>query len=144
MSEVRRPSLVKPTLETPLHIDFEWWRKNDRDWRVYLLSNLCPKHQQIFADSGLEAKIDWVDPVTAEVHQIDGLQYVLMNHCAKEPGFITEHTALVDAAFRLFLANGNTPMTAVELGKRLGKDPMMVLRTFTGSRVYKGIRPKIE
>lgn len=143
MTEFKRPSLVKPTLETPLHIDFEWWRKNDRDWRVYLLSNLCPMHQQIFADKNFEVKIDWVDPVTAEVRQIDGLQHTLMNHCAKQPGFITEHTALVDAAFRLFLANGNAPMNAIELGKRLGKDPMMVLRTFTASRVYKGIRPKI-
>lgn len=100
-------------------------------------------HQQIFADKNFEVKIDWVDPVTAEVRQIDGLQHTLMNHCAKQPGFITEHTALVDAAFRLFLANGNAPMNAIELGKRLGKDPMMVLRTFTASRVYKGIRPKI-
>jgi len=144
VSEVKRPSLVKPTLETPFHIDFEWWRKNDRDWRIYLWSNLCPMHQQVFADVNTEVKIDWVDPITAEVRQIDGLQHTLMNHCARQPGFITQHTALVDAAFRLFLANGNTPMNAIELGKQLGRDPMTILRTFTGGRIYKGIRPKME
>ena len=28
--EDKRFSLVKPTVNTPFHIDFEWWRQNDR------------------------------------------------------------------------------------------------------------------
>jgi hypothetical protein len=142
--EGKRVSLVKPSLATTFHIDFNWWAKNDRDWRVYLRSNLCPEHQKAFENVDLEEKVDWVDPNTAEVQRVDGLQHVLITHCARQPGFITEHSTLVDAAFRLFLANGNTPMSAVEIGERLGRPPEMILRTLTGGRVYKGLRPRME
>ena len=110
MTEIKRFSLVKPTLQTCYHIDYDWWRKNDRDWRVHLQACLCPVHQAAFADLKEEALVDWVDPETAEVECVDGLQHILISHCAKDPGFITEHTALVDAVFRMLLANGNTPL----------------------------------
>lgn len=144
LSEIRRTSLIKPTLQTKFHIDFDWWQKNDRDWRVYLRSNLCPEHQETFSDFKVNQQVDWIDPETAEVQRVDGLQHVLISHCAKQPGFITQHSAIVDATFRIFLANGNTPMTAVELGERLGKPATTILRTFSGMRVYKGIRPSID
>jgi hypothetical protein len=144
VTEVKRMSLVKPTLQTRFHIDFDWWSKNDRDWRVYLRNYLCPEHQEAFADLRADDQVDWVDPDTAEVQRVDGLQHVLITHCAKEPGFVTEQMALVDAVFRLFLANGNLPMTAVELADRLGRQPMTVLKLLSGRRVYKGLRPCME
>jgi hypothetical protein len=64
-----------------------------------------------------------------------------MSHCAKQPDFLTEQTALVEAVFRLFLTNGNIPMTSEELGVRLNRPAMTILRTLTAGRVYKGIRP---
>ena len=144
MPEVKRHSLVKPTLQTRYHIDFDWWGKNDRDWRVYLRNILCPMHQQAFADSMTDELVDWVDPDTAEVQRVDGLQNVLITHCAKEPSFYNEHATLVDSVFRLFLANGNTPMTPIELSERLGRQPENILNTLSGMRVYKGIRPVQE
>lgn len=111
---------------------------------MYLRSNLCPEHQRVFESVELEEKVDWVDPQTAEVQRVDGLQHVLISHCARQPGFIPEHSTLVDAAFRLFLANGNAPMTAVELGDRLNRPAETILRTLTGPRVYKGLRPRLE
>lgn len=140
----RRPSLVKPTLQTRFHIDFDWWRMNDRDWRVYLYSNLCPEHQRAFAGMQVDEKVDWVDPDSAEVQQVDGIQHVLITHCARLEGFISDRATLVDAAFRLFLANGNTPLNTLELSERLGKPPGVILRTLSGPRVYKGIRPCME
>jgi len=142
--EGKRVSLAKPGLQTPFHIDFNWWAKNDRDWRVYLRSNLCREHQIAFEQVDIEDKIDWVDPETAEVQRVDGLQNILITHCAKQPGFITEYSTLVDASFRLFLANGNTPMSVMELGERLGRPAETILRTLTGGRVYKGMRPCLE
>jgi hypothetical protein len=137
----KRFSLVKPTLKTPFHIDFEWWRQNERDWNVYLRSLLCPEHQAILADIQEGEMIDWVDPQTAEVKPVDGIQHLLMSHCARQPDFVTEHTAMVEAVFRLFLTNDNAPMTAEELGARLNRPPETVLRTLSGPRVYKGLRP---
>ncbi len=144
MTDAKRSSLIKPTLDTPFHVDFDWWQRSDRDWRVYLNSLLCPEHQQAFANWEEGQTIDWVDPETAEVRPIDGVQHILLTHCAKQPEFVTEQTALVEAAFRLFLVNGNEPMNARELGERLNRPAMTILRTLAGPRVYKGIRPFSE
>lgn len=141
MLEGKRTSLIKPTVSTPFHIDFDWWQKSERDWHVYLRSLLCPEHQEAFADMEEGQMIDWVDPLTAEVKPVEGVQNTLMTHCVKQPEFLTEQTALVEAVFRLFLANGNIPMSSDELGARLNRPPVTILRTLTGGRVYKGIRP---
>jgi hypothetical protein len=137
----RRTSLIKPSLQTPFHIDFEWWQKNERDWHVYLRSLLCLEHQELFADVQEGEMIDWVDPRTAEVKMVNGIQHTLMSHCARRPEFVTEQTALVEAVFRLFLTNDNMPMTSEDLGARLNRPPQTILRTLSGPRVYKGLRP---
>jgi hypothetical protein len=134
-------SLIKPTLDTPFHIDFDWWKGHDSNWRVFLKDCLCPEHQAAFSNQSESGMIDWVDPETAEVHQVDGLQSTLMSHCAKEPGFLTQNTAMIDALFRVFLATGNSPMTPKELSERIGKPADTILRTISGVQVYKGIRP---
>jgi len=134
-------SLLKPTAKTPFHIDFEWWKNNERDWHVFLRSLLCPEHQEIFAEIEGGGMIDWIDPKTAEVKPVDGVQHALMSHCALLPEFIDAHTAVVEAIFRIFLVNGNTPMSAEDLSKRLGRPADTILRTIAGPRVYRGLRP---
>jgi hypothetical protein len=141
MSEVKRFSLVKPTDQTPFHIDFSWWQSNESDWHVHLRSLLCETHQEMFANWQNDQLIDWVDPETAEVRPMDGLQHMLLSHCSHQPGFITDHTALVDGVFRVLLANGNAPMNSQQLAQHLGKSADTILRTISGPRVYKGIRP---
>lgn len=141
MSELKRRSLVKPNASTPFHIDFDWWKKNERDWHVYLRSLLCPEHRETYADAEAGETVDWVDPVTAEVKQVEGVQNALMTHCVRQPDFLTEQTALVEAVFRLFLTNGNIPMSSQDLGARLNRPADTILRTLAGPRVYKGIRP---
>jgi hypothetical protein len=143
MIEAKRFSLVKPTLETPFEIDFDWWKQHDNNWRVYLYSYLCPEHQAAFANSEEDVWIDWVDPDTAEVRQVDGLQHILIMHCARQEDFVTNHTSLVDAVFRVLLAHGNEGMTPNQLGAVINRPPDTILRTLSsGGTIYKGIRPK--
>lgn len=138
---VRRPSLLKPTTKTPFHIDFDWWKENERDWHVYLRSFLCADHQALLANLEEGQMIDWVDENTAEVTQVDGIQHALLSHCARQPEFLTQQTALVEAVFRVFLVGGNQPMSAEDLAKRLSRPANTILSTLTGPRVYKGLRP---
>ena len=140
MTETRSFSLVKPTLDTPFHIDFSWWKTHDNDWRVYLQSFLCQEHQTIYAESTGETSVDWVDPETAEVFPVDGLQQVLMTHCALQPGFL-EGKTLVDSVFRTFLSNGNSPQNMQDLGHLLNQPANKILITLSSGKVYKGIRP---
>lgn len=136
---------IKPTPDTKFHIDYEWWEREERELRVYLLSHLSPEQRELFAgqtDSNAE-EIDWVDPVTAEVHKIDPLQRALQEASQRED-FITPRTSLVDAVFRVFLANNNTPLSPNELGEQIGRDPMTILRTLAGKTIYKGLKPIIS
>lgn len=139
--EGKRFSLVKPTTQTPFHIDFDWWKNQEKNWRVYLYSYLCAEHHAVFANAANSVFIDYVDPSTAEVFSVDGLQHVLITHCARQAGFVTHDTSLVDAVFRLLLANGNTPLTPTQLGEATGRPPETILKTLAGVVVYKGIRP---
>jgi hypothetical protein len=141
VTQVKRMSLVRPTLQTCFHIDFNWWSKNDRDWHVFLRNYLCPEHRKAFAGFEETDQVDWIDPATAEVQRVDGIQHVLIKHCALQPDFITPQTTLVDAVFRIFLANGNQPLTVDQLAETLGRPGQTILRTLTGGQVYKGLRP---
>lgn len=140
MTEVKRYSLVKPTLNTPFHIDFDWWRVNDQEWRVHLRSCLPVEYQQAFANADSE-EVDWVDLETAEVQRVDGLQHTLIHYAADNQDFITTQTSLVESIFRTLLANGNHALTPLELGEQLNRPANTILRTISGARVYKGIRP---
>ena len=144
LPDVKPTSWVRPTTQTHFHIDFNWWQDRDRDWRVFLQSLLCLGHQQSFAELPENHMVDFVDPLTAEVQTVDGLQHVLITHCAKKDGFISPHTTLVDAIFRLFLANGNIPMTPIELAQQSGRSPDLILRVMTGDHIYRGLRPVLE
>jgi hypothetical protein len=142
MSTLGGPSLlVRPGLDTKFHIDYAWWDRADRNLEVYLRSHLCPEHQQAYANMATDALVDYVDPQTAEVTRVPGIQHTLISHCAKQPDYLTTQTTLVNAVFRIFLANGNTPKSATELGQQLNRPPAMILRTLSSPRVYKGIRP---
>ncbi|MEY2819704.1 MAG: hypothetical protein ACKOBL_16730 [Chloroflexota bacterium] len=137
-------SLLKPTVKTPFHIDFEWWQQNERDWHIFLRSFLCAEHQEAFANVEEGDMIDWIDPQTAEVKPVDGVQHALISHCAQLPDFVSQRTAIVEAIFRLFLANGNIPMSAEDLSKKLGKPADTILKTIAGPRVYRGLRPMLS
>ena len=139
MTEVKRFSLVKPTTQTPFHIDFDWWKQQDKDWRVFLFGFLCQDHQKSLSNES--TWIDWIDPETAEVTTVDGLQHVLMSHCARQEEFITSNTSLVDSVFRALLANGNNPLTPIQLSEITTRPPETILRTLSSGVVYKGMRP---
>ena len=137
---------VKPTAQTKFHIDFAWWDRESAAFRVYLTSHLCAEHRASFDPDAPVTLIDWVDSESGEVRQIDSLQYTLGSHCARQPEFLTPHIPLVDAVFRVFIANGNQPLTPEELAERIQRpnQSQTILKTLAGQRVYKGLRPVME
>ena len=133
---------LRPTLDTPFHIDYGWWEKGNRDLRVYLRSHLCAEHREQLAEASLDGDlVDAIDPATAEVRRVDALVLLMQAHCARQPGFITEHSSIVDAAFCVFLTNDNQPLTSRELAEQIDRDADTVLRTIGGKQIYQGLRP---
>ncbi|MBC8264365.1 MAG: hypothetical protein H8E47_09615 [Anaerolineales bacterium] len=136
---------IKPNLETKFHIDFDWWERKGRDLRVYLQSHLCPECKDVYTNHRGSEEVDWIDPDTAEVTRVDALWQSLRTHCSSKPDFINENTPMTDAVFRVFLANGNAPLSPIELHESLGKyAATIILRTLSGRNIYKGIKPVLK
>lgn len=129
-------------VNTKFHIDLSWWEKNNKDIRIYMKDALCASCRQDLAAYGDEEEIDWVDPETAEVSKVDPLWHTLRICCSTKPDYITPETPVIDAVFLTFLANGNEPLSPVELYKMIGKrQPDVLLRMLTKGKTYLGIRP---
>lgn len=137
----QKPSaLIKPTVDTLYHIDYSWWERSEEDLRTYLLSHLSAEQRERLNSTQTDALIDFVDPDTGEVTQLDELHVALQN-AAREPDFITPHTSLVDGIFRVLIANNNRPTSSNELSAQLSRPATTILKMLSGNRVYKGIRP---
>ena len=135
---------IRPRLDTKFHIDFEWWEAERRDFRVYLRQYLCEACREMYSTHHGSETVDWIDPDTAEVNPVDGLWHALRTHCSTKSDYITDSTPLTSAVFRLFLANGNAPLTSLELGAKLNRPPEKILRSLSRGRVYDGIKPVVE
>lgn len=133
-------TLIKPTLDTQYRIDYDWWERSDKDLRQYMIAQL-PSVLRDRLDSQTEGSlVDYIDPVTAEVTQLDELSFALRT-AAAEPDYITPQASVIDSIFRLFLANGNLPLTSSELGELLDRPPQTILKMLSGREIYYGIRP---
>jgi len=135
---------IKPTLDTPFHIDYAWWEKQGLDVNIKLVSHLCPEHREAFTGQTMEDQIDWIDWDTGEVTRVDGLQYVITTHCSKQPGYLLQAPTLVEAIFRAFLANANQPLSARKLAPMVGHQPEQVLRVLSSRTVRLGLRPVLK
>lgn len=141
---IPKPSaLIKPSLDTKFHIDYDWWERSEDDLQVYLLSHLSPEQRDYLAEADDNATVDYVDPDTGEVFQLDALRMAIQV-AAEDPNFINEQTSLVDSVFRVFLKNKNTPQTPIELSNLTGRSAETILKTFSGKRIYMGIRPDLS
>lgn len=137
----RQNRRIKPTVDTKFHIDYSWWDREGRDLREYIVSLLPEERRNIFTDHEEGQSYDWIDPDTAEVRQIDPLEQML-REASEEFDFKT--MPMVDAVFRVFSMNSNTPLSPNELSELVGRPANTILRTFSGARVYQGIRPAVD
>ncbi len=132
---------IKPTLDTPFHIDVSWWEKSGLDFNIELLSHLCPEHREAYMGRPPGEKIDWIDKMTGEVRQVAGLEYVIHLHCSKRTDYVTQAPTLMEAVFRVFLSNENAPMTPRQLAPIVGYPAKQILQVLSGHQVRKGLRP---
>ena len=133
-------TLIKPTLETQFHIDYDWWERSDKDLRQYMIAQLPAALRDFVSSQPDDAAVDYIDPVTAEVTQLDDLSFAL-RMAADDADYITPQASVIDSIFRLFLANKNQPLSANELGERLERPAQTILKMLSGREIYYGIRP---
>lgn len=133
---------LRLTVDTKFHIDLTWWEKQHRDIRVLMHDLLCAECRENVGNVLEPRMVDVVDPDTAEVTRVDAIWEAIRACCSVRQDYITAETPLLDSVFRLFLANGNKPLSVQELYERLDKrPPETILRVLTKGQVYLGIRP---
>lgn len=137
-----RLTRFRPTTDTKFQIDYNWWEKSGKNFRLYLRDQLCDECRERFADHQNTENVDWVDPETGEVHLTDALRECLRTRCANDPEFINERLPIASAAFRIFLANNNAPLSPRELSQLIPwRSPEEILNTIGGRQIYLGLRP---
>jgi hypothetical protein len=99
---------MSPSVESGprYHIDLDWYNSSNRSFATLAESRLCSDCR----DKKTKKKKDKSD---------GALLAALKDCCAKKPDFITPHLPVLETVFRLFLANGNEPMTVTEMGQEL-------------------------
>jgi len=133
---------LRLTINTKFHIDFSWWEKQNKDIRVFMRDLLCPECRETVGALSDAKMVDMIDPETAEVTRVDAIWEAIRACCSLKPDYITADTPLLDSIFRVFLANGNKPLSILELYERLDKrPPETILRMLTKGQVYLGIKP---
>lgn len=133
--------LVRPTVNTPFHIDWGWFEQNQLDPESAVRRQLCYRCQQQFEEGLAVEEVDYVDPESGEVLRMDNLRESILAHCREQRDYISEETPLMQSVFRLFLANNNTPLTPQEIAHHLSRaDADTILRVLT-SGVKSGVVP---
>lgn len=128
-------------VNTPFHINFGWWEEQGRNLGRFLAEILG----QPDADLQPGTPLDFIDPNTAEVHELDPLWVEVLTSKAFKPDYITASTPLTSAVLRALVENLNRPMTSVELHRRINRsNPQTILRVLRTARTEYGIVPVVR
>lgn len=95
-------------LEQRWVINLKWLQENNRSFTTLVKSSLCPKCRKKLNVDQSEARAN-------------DLFKAVKTCCSKSVDFITPSLPLHEAVFRVFLANGNQPLTLEKLGDMLNQ-----------------------
>jgi len=93
--------------------------------------------------AGEDNEFDWVDSETGEVRQVAAIQYFLGIKFSKESED-TQTSSIIETIFRESLKNSNAPLSSNSLAEKLDRPAKTILKTLSGIRVYRGMRPYLE
>jgi hypothetical protein len=88
-------------------IDLDWLEEHDRSFLALAQGRLCAKCVKKRKDS---------KPISPAQ-----LISTIKGCCGKASDFISDELPILESVFRLFLANGNQPLSLEELSKQLAK-----------------------
>ena len=103
---VDKESIDTEQVEPCWFIDLDWYQQHNRSLLALAQRYLCSRCSERLKGG--------------EISVADLLSSI-KDCCSKTPGFITRKLPVLESIFRLFLANGNQPLSLEELGKQLSE-----------------------
>ncbi len=109
------------------YIDLKWYDDHDRSFRTVAQARFC-RSCQAKLGSETQERVPTVDPKTGRVvFEMRSVPYgtnpmsVIRSCCSKAKGYIGPETPVLEAVFRLFLANANQPTDLEGLREQLSE-----------------------
>ncbi len=129
---------ARTDIHTPFHIDLHWWQVQGRSFSRFLVEILGS--DEVAAPP--EGPLDYIDPATAEIYQMDPLWVRVLVERAHKPDYISRTTPMTNALLRALVENLNQPMSAVEMHRRINRsNPQTLLRVLQAAHTQYGIVP---
>ena len=125
---------------TKFYIDYTWWDGAGRSLESYLQSKLGTDVPT--AEAG--GAVDLIDMQTGEVQSLSGFEYAIQTYFNQQSADFMQRSSLVDGVFSALLSNGNRPMRALDIAKKVNRPSETICRTFGGRKIHLGIRPYTE
>lgn len=114
-----------PVEEARFFVDPQWYEERGITFTVVAQARMCPSCTAKLGTS-VEERHPVIDPrtkrVTFEYRNVPfGVNPlpIIRDCCSRSRDYITHETPLLEAVFRVFLANGNQPMTLATLREHL-------------------------
>ncbi|MBI2864254.1 MAG: hypothetical protein HYX94_06790 [Chloroflexi bacterium] len=144
-------------IETRYHIDTDWYRQQGKSFEVMAQSRMCASCKKKLGTE-TEERVPSMDQKSGRVvFQVQKVPYgsnpfvAVRDCCGKKKEFISASTPVLEAVFRLFLANANQPLTLDDVQQKLEEaagyaqtghhvGPDLLRRLLDHDRQY-GIRP---
>jgi hypothetical protein len=133
--------IYRPNENTRFHVDYAWFETQGVDVNVLIRKVLTPEQQERLDENAESVVFDYIDETTAMVHAENQVVHTIRTESAKDPAFISARTPVWEGAFRIFLLNGNQPLTALELSQLLKRKPTEIVNQLGGRVIYNGVRP---
>ena len=101
--------------KTRYYIDERWFNDNNKSFRTIAQTRMCTSCRKKLGTE-VQERIPTVDNRGRVVYEMRAVPFAsnplseIRRHCSKELEYITAETPVVEALFRVFLANGNQPI----------------------------------
>jgi hypothetical protein len=107
---------AESTPEERFFIDADWYERQGLSFNDVIQERMCPQCQRKIGED-VEERYPVLDKKTRKVtYELRQVQYgsrpvaVIRDDCARKSGFVTPDMPVLEAIFRILLANGNQPM----------------------------------
>lgn len=115
MTDVLPRDPSAPDAENPRYfVDETWYTNHNKSFRTVAQTRLCPSCRKKLGTE-VQEQVPTVDSRGRVVYELRAVPFAnnplseIRKHCSKEGQYITGETPLMEAIFRVFLANGNQP-----------------------------------
>jgi hypothetical protein len=96
-------------------IDEKWFTARNKSFRAVAQTRMCPSCRKKIGTE-VQERVPTVDARGRVVYEMRSVPFAsnplseIRKHCSKESSYLTAETPVMEALFRVFLANGNQPI----------------------------------